>query len=83
MKPISRRTLHGRRSLSALSTILVVTLLSSTAFAWPGGAAGATKQPPMPASRRTQLLKLARSLKRSEKLLVESNSRAFAKSQPN
>ena len=44
MKPISRRTLHGRRSLSALSTILVVTLLSSTAFAWQGGAAGATKQ---------------------------------------
>ena len=49
MKSIGRRTLHSRGLLSArlstlLSALLIASLLSSTAFAWQGGAATATKQ---------------------------------------
>ena len=54
MKSIGRRKLHSRGLLSArlstllsalLPTVLFATLLSSTAFAWQGGAATATKPP--------------------------------------
>jgi len=61
MKSIGRRTLHSHGLLSArlatlLSALLIAILLSSTAFAWQGGAATATKPPntTTPASTLTE-----------------------------